>query len=143
MRKVNNKSGKNRNIVVCPNCDARLESLHALVLKQIFKYYDPDTVEEDPSCINPNTNCVMKTDIVNHKLKIAIEIQGGWHEREKQKERDKIKKDYWTGRGYKFYDYKIKDVSVLEYVQYFFPNINEIPEWVKFDYSNKLNLKQI
>ena len=129
--------------ISCPNCDDTLESLHALVLKQIFKHYYPDSIEEEPSCINPNTGRPMPTDIVNHRLKIAIEIQGQWHKYEKQKERDRIKKEYWINRGYTFYDYEIEGVSILEYIQYFFPDIEEIPDWVKMDYNKKLNLVEI
>ena len=126
--------------IQCPNCDEHIESLHALVLKQIFTHYYPDTVLEDRSCINPNTNAVMATDIVNHRLKIAIEVQGQWHRFEKQKERDRIKKQYWLSKGYEFYDYEIDLVSVLEYIQLFFPDLTEIPEWVNMDYNKKINI---
>ena len=129
--------------ISCPNCDDTLESLHALVLKQLFKHFYPDSIEEDKSCINPNTGKVMPTDIVNHSLKIAIEIQGQWHRFDNQKVRDNIKKEYWINRGYKFYDYKIDGVSVLEYAQYFFPDLKEIPSWIKMDYNKKLNLIDI
>lgn len=67
---------KDHHGIQCPNCDQHFESLHALVLKQMFKHYYPDTVEEDPSCINPQTGAILPTDIVNHRLKIAIEVQG-------------------------------------------------------------------
>lgn len=137
------KTGISRNIITCSNCDEHYESIHAIVLKQVFKHYYPDSIEEDPSCINPNTNHVMNTDIVNHRLKIAIEIQGQYHQRDTQQERDRIKKKYWIDRGYSFYDYPIDNISVLEYVQYFFPDLNEIPDWVKMDYNKKLNLSKI
>ena len=117
--------------------------MHALVLKQIYKHYYPDSIEEDPSCINPNTGKVMPTDIVNHRLKIAIEVQGQWHKHEDQKQRDCIKKQYWINRGYTFYDYEIDHISVLDYVRYFFPNLKEIPSWVNMKYNKKLNLVQI
>ena len=129
--------------ISCSNCDDTLESLHALVLKQIYKHYYPDSIEEDPSCVNPNTGKVMPTDIVNHRLKIAIEVQGQWHRFKRQKVRDNIKKQYWINRGYEFYDYEIDGVPVLKYIQYFFPDINEIPSWVKMDYNKKLNLVDI
>ena len=137
------KTGISRNIITCPNCDEHYESIHAIVLKQVFKHYYPDSIEEDPSCINPNTNHVMNTDIVNHRLKIAVEIQGQYHQRDAQQERDKVKKKYWIDKGYSFYDYSIDNISVLEYVQYFFPDLNEIPDWVNMDYNKKLNLKKI
>jgi len=129
--------------ITCPNCDGNTESIHALVLKQMFKHYYPDSIEEERSCINPETGSVLPTDIVNHRLKIAVEVQGQWHRFDWQKGRDKIKKDYWISRGYNFYDYEIENVSVLDYIRYFFPDIKEIPEWVNMDYNKKLNLKDI
>ena len=66
--------------ISCPNCDGRIESLHALVLKQMFKHNYPDTIEEEKSCINPSTGWPLPTDIVNHRLKIAIEIQSQFHD---------------------------------------------------------------
>lgn len=137
------KTGVSRNIVACPNCDGNTESLHALVLKQIFKYYYPDSIEEEKSCINPNTKCVMPTDIVNHRLKIAIEVQGQYHKIPAQKERDLIKKQFWENKQYTFYDYPIDNVPVLTYIQYFFPDLKEIPDWVDFNYNSKLNLHVI
>ena len=128
--------------VKCPNCDEHFESLHALVLKQIFKYYYPDTIEEDLSCVNPLTGHILPTDIVNHRLKIAIEVQGQWHRFENQKTRDRIKKDFWMNNGYTFYDYGIDNVSVLDYIKYFFPDLDEIPDWVNMDYNKKINIKK-
>ncbi len=86
-------NGETKNIRLhCDNCDGNLESVHALVLKQLFLHYHPDTIVEDKSCRNPLTNCIMPTDIVNHRLKIAIEIQSEWHDVEYSKTKDKIKK---------------------------------------------------
>lgn len=133
-------SNNTRNILLCPNCDGRTESVHALVLKQMFKYYYPDTIEEEKSCINPLTGCIMPTDIVNHRLKIAIEIQSEWHDKEYQKIKDKIKKDFWINKGYKFYDPDIRNFTILGMCQLFF-DIKELPEWINFDYSNKWNIK--
>lgn len=127
----------------CPNCDGNYESLHAIILKQIFIHEYPDTVVEDPSCINPNTNSIMATDIVNHRLKVAIEIQGQYHNREDQKKRDKIKKKFWIDKGYNFYDYSIDKVSIIDYIRLFFPNVKEIPEYIDYNYCSKLNLKVI
>ena len=128
--------------IVCEYCDGNIESLHASILKQMFLHYYPNTITEDPSCINPKTNAILPTDIVNHDLKIAIEVQGQFHKRKEQKERDKIKKNFWINKGYKFYDYEIEDVSVLDYIKIFFPKINDIPDWIDYNYSNKLNIRK-
>ena len=127
----------------CPFCDGTFESMHAIVLKQLFMKLKEGTELEEPSCINPLTGAILPTDIVNHKEKIAIEIQSVFHLRESQKIKDKIKKDYWISRGYTFYDYFIEKYSVLEYCQLFFPDLQEIPKWAKTTITNKLNYKKI
>lgn len=132
----------NRHRILCPNCDGRTESVHALVLKQMFKHYYHDTIEEEKSCRNPLTNKIMPTDIVNHRLKIAIEIQSEWHDNKYSNFKDNIKKNFWLSKGYKFYDPDIRDYSVLEMCQLFF-DINEIPDYINFSYSNKINIKEI
>ena len=132
----------NRKHVVCSNCDGSLESIHALVLKQLFKHFYPSTIEEEKSCINPSTGKVMPTDIVNHDLKIAIEIQSQWHDLEDRKEKDLYKKTFWLNKGYEFYSPDIRDYSVLEMCQLFF-NIDVLPEWINYNYANKLNIKEM
>lgn len=141
-RNVNKNDKANRTHVFCPNCDGRNESIHALVLKQLFLHNHPDTVVEDRAFINTNTGKACPTDIVNHRLKIAIEIQSQWHDFEDIKLKDKMKKSYWLSRGYDFYDPDIRDYSILDMCKLFF-NIDSIPEYVNYDYSNKLNLKEI
>lgn len=131
-----------RTFIQCPNCDVRLESLHALVLKQLFLRFHPDTIPEERSCINPNTCKVMPTDIVNHRLKIAIEIQSEWHDNKKSEIKDKIKEDFWINKGYDFYALDIRDYTILEMCQIFF-KITKIPDNINFNYSNKINIKEI
>lgn len=139
---VNKQDNANRHHIVCNNCDGRNESLHASILKQLFLHYYPDTIVEDQTYRNPITNRICPTDIVNHKLKIAIEIQSQWHDFEDIKKKDKMKKDFWIKQGYKFYDPDIRDYSILEMCQLFF-KINELPQWINYEYSNKLDVKKI
>lgn len=126
--------------IYCPNCDGTLESLQAIALKQMFVHEYPDTIPEERSCINPNTGYAMPTDIVNHRLQIAIEVQSQWHDT--KQDRDKIKKDFWINKGYKFYAPDIRDYNVLEMLQLFF-DVDEIPDYIDFSYANKLNIKLI
>lgn len=141
-RNVNKNDNNSRTHVICPNCDGRNESIHALVLKQLFLYYYPDSIVEEKSYINPNTHKICPTDIVNHRLKIAIEVQSQWHDFEDIKIKDKLKKEYWVSMGYNFYNPDIRDYSILEMCQLFF-DIKSIPDWINYNYSNKLNLKEI
>lgn len=132
--------GVNKTGIRCPFCDNnQLESTHALVLKQVWLHEKEGTVVEDRSCINPETNHALPTDIVNHEEKIAIEIQSWFHDFDSQKIKDKIKSDYWKSKGYAFYAIDQRDYTVLEMIQLFFPNIQEIPQYIDFEYSNKLN----
>lgn len=141
-RNINKRDNANRHHIICPNCDGRNESLHASVLKQLFLHYYPDTIVEDKTYINPITHRVCPTDIVNHKLKIAIEIQSQWHDYDNIKIKDKMKKEFWINNGYDFYSPDIRDYSILKLCQLFF-DINELPEWINYSYSNKINLKEI
>lgn len=141
-KNVNKNDNKSRNHIICQNCDGRLESLHALILKQMFLYYYPDTSVEDKSYRSTVTNRICPTDIVNHRLKIAIEIQSRWHDFENTKKKDRMKKDFWISKGYDFYAPDIRDYSILEMCQLFF-NIKSLPDWINYEYSNKLNLKMV
>lgn len=138
----NDRDKQSRYHITCPNCDGRLESIHALVLKQIFKHYYQDTIEEERSCVNPSTGKVLPTDIVNHRLKIAIEIQSQWHDFPDQKVTDSYKKKFWLDKGYSFYDPDIRNYTVLEMCQLFF-DIDELPDYINYEYSNKINIKKI
>lgn len=124
----------------CPNCDGTYESSHASVLKQMFIHEYPDTIAEERSCVNPKTNHVLPTDIVNHKLRIAIEIQSQWHDYDDRKEIDKIKRDYWVGKKYDFYALDIRDYSVIEMCKLFF-DIDKLPEYINFANNKTLNIK--
>lgn len=124
----------------CTHCRKRkLESYHASVLKQVFMHEYPDTVLEDKTCINPKTNRPLPTDIVNHKLKIAIEIQSQFHDIESHKETDRYKKGFWINQGYAFYDPDIRDYNIIELIQLFFPRINTIPSYVTYKFSNAVD----
>lgn len=128
--------------ISCPNCDYTYESTHASVLKQIFIHEYPDTIVEDKSFISPVTNYAMPTDIVNHRLKIAIEIQSQWHDFEDKKYRDEMKRDYWIEKGYSFYAPDIRDYTILEICQLFF-NIDKLPDYLDYSLNKKLNLKKV
>ena len=141
-RDVNKNDNPNRHRILCPNCDGRNESIHALVLKQMFSHYYPDTIEEDKTYRNPITNKICPTDIVNHRLKIAIEIQSQWHDFPDQRRKDELKKNFWLSNGYSFYDPDIRDYSVLEMCQLFF-DVQELPDWINYEYSNKININTI
>lgn len=128
----------------CPKCSmSKTESIHASILKQVFIHEYPDTITEEKSCINPKTNYPLPTDIVNHNLKIAIEIQSGYHDLEDKKVIDKFKKNYWINRGYSFYDPDIRDYTFLGLIQLFFPQIEKIPDYIDYNYSNCVDANKV
>ena len=130
----------NRHGTQCPYCTGlRIQSLHAVVLKQLFQKLKSGTVIEDKSCRNPLTNYILPTDIVNHHDKIVVEIQSWFHDRLEQKVKDKIKKDYWESIGYTVYTPDIRHYTVLEMAQLFFPNLDKIPDWIHYNFESKLN----
>lgn len=141
-RNVNKNDNANRNHIVCSNCDGRNESLHASILKQLFLHNYPDTIVEDKTYRNPITDKICPTDIVNHRLKIAIEIQSQWHDFEDIKIKDKMKKEFWINKGYDFYSPDIRNYSILEMCQLFF-DIKELPDWIDYNYGNKINVQKI
>lgn len=129
----------------CPKCHrGRFESYHASVLKQIFLHIYPNTILEDRSCINPLSNSVLPTDIVNYELQIAIEIQSAYHDKPYQSIKDNYKKIYWENYGFKFYAIDIRDYSVLEMINIFFPTIYSIPEYIidNFEDNERYNKAQ-
>lgn len=103
----------------------------------------PDTILEDKSCINPKTNKPLPTDIVNHRLKIAVEIQSSYHDEYSKKIIDKFKKDYWISLGYSFFDPDIRDYTIIELVNIFFDNIKTIPNYVDYNWSNITNFTKV
>ena len=138
--RYNNGIGTNQTGLFCPHCQTKqLESMHALILKQIWLHEEPDTIVEDGSCYNPITGCQLPTDIVNHRLKIAIEIQSWFHDKEEQRRKDCIKRQFWIDNGYDFYAIDHRDYSVIEMIQMFFPLIDTIPDYIDYDYSNKFD----
>lgn len=135
---------KDRYFKQCPNCNTnKTESIHASTLKQVFLHEHPDTITEDKSCINPKTNRPLPTDIVNHRLRIAIEIQSDYHDTEERKLVDTFKKEFWLDKGYAFYDPDIRDYSILEMIQVFFPNISSIPKYVDFKFSDCIDFRKV
>lgn len=127
----------NKTGLFCEHCEQRKkESAHATVLKQVWEHEEPDTITEDKSVVNDKTGKIMPTDIVNHRLKIAIEVQSWYHDFPDIMYKDEIKKNYWISHGYKFYAIDHRDYSIIQMINLFFPHINEIPDYVDMSYSS-------
>lgn len=128
----------------CPKCvNYRVESYHASILKQVFMHEYPDTICEDRTCVNPNTGYVLPTDIVNHNLKIVIEVQSGYHDIQDKKLNDIFKRKFWENLGYTVYTPDIREYNVLEMIQLFFPKYDCIPDYIDYNYGNMCDYKLI
>ena len=137
-------NGKDKYYKQCPKCNTnKTESNHASILKQVFLHNYPDTSIEDKSCINPKTKRAFQTDIVNHNLKIAIEVQSSYHDKPEKKKVDLFKKNYWLDKEYSFFDPDIRDYSILEMIQIFFPDIQKIPEYIDYNFSNCIDFTKV
>lgn len=131
-------------LYICPNCyRKKTESYHASVLKQIFIHEYKNVVVEDRSCVNPDTNYALPTDIVCYDTKEVIEIQSSYHDLEYKLKLDSYKKKYWENRGFKVYTPDIRDYSVVEMIQIFFPNIHKIPDYVDVAYNSMPDYKSL
>lgn len=126
----------------CPKCKtSKTESIHASVLKQVFLHEYPDTILEDRSCVNSKTGRPLPTDIVNHRLKLAIEIQSSYHDN--RKDIDLYKKNFWVDRGYDFYSPDIRNYTILGMIQIFFRDIKLIPNYIDYNFSNCVDFLEI
>lgn len=138
----------------CPTCsNMKIESTHASVLKQIFLYSDEfgnkmieknsGVVLEDRSCINTKTGYSLPTDIVDYNRKIVVEVQSMYHDNDEQKGKDEFKKKYWEKRGFKVYQLDHRDYSIIEMINVFYKDINDVPYWIAYDFSNKLDINAV
>ena len=141
-KSLNYDSEKDKNGIMCPECCVYQESLHAHVLKQMFRHYYSDTILEERSCINPMTNCIMPTDIVVPSKLLVVEVQSQYHDSDNQKTKDAIKKKFWENKGYKVFTPDIRNYTVLEMCQLFF-DIDSFPSWINYIGKNKVDYKTI
>lgn len=138
-RKINENG-----ICVCPYCfKKKNESYHASILKQIFLHNYNSTVVEDRSCINFKTGRALPTDIVCYETKQVIEIQSEYHDQDYKKEIDKYKKNFWESKGFDVFTPDIRDYTIIELIQLFFPDIKTIPDYVDLKYNSKPDINYL
>lgn len=141
--------------IMCRKCSIKLtESVHATLIKQVYKHhYKKDCIWEERINIEGK---IYEIDIVNHKKKEAIEIDGQQHykiskfhkekarknnttpeyEFEQQKLRDHRINKYFKKIGYNLIRIKVgSNKTPLQALQEIFPQYGYLPEWV--DFSNK------
>lgn len=115
----------------CPQCaNERSESIIAITLKQVLKYYYPNTRWEYDIGFKGFNGGRSAYDIYVPDLNLLIECQSEYHDDIKQQELDLIKKQYAIKNGYKYIAIDKRHYNQLEAIQLFFPNINKVPNWV-------------
>lgn len=57
-------------------------------------------------------------DLINRKFKYIIECDGSIHDKECQKSRDKIKDEYFRGKGFSVFRVKFMDFSKMDSVKH-------------------------
>ena len=142
--------------IMCKECCSKLtESVHATLIKQVYKYhYKEDCIWEESIIMDNNT---YEIDIVNHKKKEAIEIDGEQHRKmnnfhrmaakkngttpeyefEQQLIRDNKVNNYFDEIGYNLIRIEVDNKkSPLKALQELFPQYNGIPDWI--DFSGKV-----
>lgn len=141
--------------IMCNSCARKYhESIHATLIKQVYKYHYKESLWEERIYINNGEN-YCDIDIVNHARKEAVEIDGvqhqrvsGWHKLQakrlgvtpeeilkQQQIRDMRVNEYFEKIGYRLIRINIEKLSPLEALQQLFPEYKSIPDWV--DFSNK------
>ena len=51
--------------------------------------------------------------------------------------------EYWLNKGYKMYQIDIRDYTILEMIQIFFPDIDKIPDYALIDESVEMVKKKL
>lgn len=116
----------------CPRCaNERNESIMAIALKQVLKYYYKNTEWEYNAGFKGLNGGISRYDIFVPELNLLlIECQSEYHDNFEKQEIDKLKKQYALNNGYNYIAIDKRDYTPLEAIQIFFPNIKKIPKWV-------------
>jgi predicted Zn-ribbon and HTH transcriptional regulator len=115
----------------CPRCaNERSESIIAITLKQVLKYYYPNTIWEYDIGFKGINGGYSRYDIYVPELNLLIECQSEYHDNIKQQKHDLLKKNYAIKNKYNYMALDKRNYNQLEAIQLFFPEINKIPKWV-------------
>jgi len=116
----------------CPRCaNERNESVMAITLKQVLKYYYKNTEWECDVGFRGLSGGVSRYDIFVPELtNLLIECQSEYHDDPKKQILDKLKKQYALDSKYNYLAIDNREYTPLEAIQIFFPKFKEVPEWV-------------
>lgn len=118
-------------VSMCMKCsNDRVESRMATALKQIFKYYYKETIYEFDLGFRGERGGVSNYDIYIPELNLVVECQSVYHDSEKQIELDGKKKIFALSKGVNYEALDHRNYSPLQAIQYFFPHIKELPEFI-------------
>ena len=125
----------------CSNCsNEQKESIMATTLKQVLKHEYPDTIWEYDAGFRGLNGGISKYDIFVPRLNnLLIECQSEYHDNPKQREVDKLKKEYALNNSYNYLAIDKRDYAPLQAIQLFFPNIKEIPGYIDITKNTDIN----
>ncbi|HBV85313.1 MAG TPA: hypothetical protein DEF42_01260 [Desulfosporosinus sp.] len=116
---------------MCLKCShSANESLMAIALKQLFKHYYPKTEWECDLGFRGKFGGVSPYDIYVPELNLVVECQSQYHDDSEHRELDLMKRRYALDKGYLYKEIDHRNISVLEAIQQFFPELNEVPDYV-------------
>lgn len=123
---------------MCLDCRSSMkESTMATVLKQVFKHEYPKTIFEYDAGYRGINGGLSLYDIYVPEINTLIECQSEWHDTIDRMINDNLKMIYAIQNGYKFSSLDSRDYSILQSIQLFFPDIQEVPNYIDLRGGNK------
>lgn len=127
---------------MCYKCSInKKESLMANILKQVIKYNYPNAEPEVDLGFRGVKGGISRYDQYIPEINTVCEFQSEYHDNEKQKANDKKKKAYILNHknNYKYIAIDHRDYTILGAIQFFFPDIKEIPDYIDFSAYNNIS----
>ena len=115
----------------CPQCaNERCESIIAITLKQVLKYYYPNTKWEYDIGFKGFNGGRSAYDIYVPELNLLIECQSEYHDDIEKQKLDLVKKNYAIKSGYEYMAIDKRNYTQLGAIRLFFPKVDSVPDWV-------------
>lgn len=125
-----------RGVKLCKECAInKIESGMASALKQVLKHKYTDTIFEYDAGYRGSRGGVSLYDIYIPQLKLLVECQSEYHDDYTRSINDELKREYSLKSGYKFLGIDKRDYTPIQAIQLFFPDMVEIPNYVRLSES--------
>lgn len=125
----------------CPRCSSLMTvSYTHAILSLLFERYFIGVEFEYDAGFRTQKGGISRYDLYVEPLNLLIEWQSQYHDFKEQKKIDKEKMDYAIKNGYEFLALDCRDFKTIDYVEMFFPFLNEIPKDLNLEVFNKFNV---